>query len=182
MESFGQGLILPGISAWLPADDRLEAVGRLARTRLVGVTRAIAEILSVAMVVGCETPGPPPMPSRAPIPPDQVRLPDHPPCVSPDPGIACVEVGVAMFGTLLEKDGCVWMIRDNGEEVRIVWPFGYSATFEPFVVFDNAGAEVARDGDYVRAEGAGPSQGDADACGRTLYVVLAPPVVRGGPG
>lgn len=55
---------------------------------------------------------------------------------------------------------------------------GYSARFEPFVVYNNQGEEVARDGDWLIAAGGGPFEGEADACGRTAYVVFSPDVTR----
>lgn len=68
------------------------------------------------------------------------------------------------------------MVLQSGATARIVWPFGYYARFDPFVVFDNAGREVARDGTGLRAGGDGPLDGDSDRCGRTTYVVLFDPI------
>lgn len=64
------------------------------------------------------------------------------------------------------------MVLDNRLQVRVLWPSGYSARFEPFVVFDDAGKEVARSGDLLHAGGEGPFVGEADSCGRGLWVML----------
>lgn len=116
-----------------------------------------------------------PFPTRIQLPEGRISLPDHEPCRGAI-GVPCVEVGHAVFGMLRESEGCVWYVLDNGTEVRIIWPFGYSAQFDPFIVFDNAGRAVAKDGDSLRAEGDGPLDGAVDACGRSRYVVLADPI------
>lgn len=58
------------------------------------------------------------------------------------------------------------MVLEDGQEVRLQWPSGYSAQFRPFVVFDDRGREVARDGDRLQAGRDGPHDGSPDQCGR----------------
>lgn len=83
-----------------------------------------------------------------------------------------------IFGTLHEAGGCIFMTLENGQRVRVVWPFGHSAEFDPFVVLDNTGRQVACDGDEIRPAGDGPFVGPADWCGLRHYVVLIDPVRR----
>lgn len=45
-------------------------------------------------------------------------------------------------------------------------------------MYNNSGVEVARDGDWLIVDGAGPFEGEADACGRPTYVILVDPVIR----
>jgi len=89
---------------------------------------------------------------------------------------------VAVHGILREEDGCIWLVQQNGMELRIVWPLGYAAQFNPFVVYDAGGRPIARDGDLLLAGGFGPSSGPADECGRAAYAVLEEPVPSGIPG
>jgi hypothetical protein len=123
-----------------------------------------------------------PVPTRIPLPAGRVPLPDYSPCVPPAPSTNCVFAGHAVFGTLHEAGECIWMVTETGSEVRVIWPYGYSAQFKPFVVFDNGGKEVARDGDRLEPEGTGPFEGDADSCGRTQYVYLIHPMTRAATG
>ena len=114
-------------------------------------------------------------PTRIPLPAGRVALPDAEPLCPHGlpPGVdACVWGTVAVHGTLHEEDGCIWIERESGEKQSITWPFGYSAQFRPFVVFDNAGQAVAQDGDYLRAGGFNAETGPPDACGRTEVVTL----------
>ena len=48
--------------------------------------------------------------------------------------------------------GCVW-IRAASKKVRIVWPRGYAARFNPLEILDGSGRVVARGGDRVRLGG-----------------------------
>lgn len=128
----------------------------------------------LTLVAACGEDGP----TRIPLPPGVVRLPDYSPCPQPAPDIPCVYAGRAVFGTIHEDEGCIYMVLENGRRVRVVWPFGYSARLDPFVVYDNTGLEVARDGDELRPEGDGPLAGAPDECGMTSYVVLIDPVRR----
>lgn len=116
-----------------------------------------------------------PAPTRIAVGPGRFALPDHNPCIVDHPS-PCIDTGIALFGTLREQGGCIWIVRDNGEEDRIVWPFGYSARVNPFAVFDNSGTLVAKDHDQLHADGEGPTTGEPDACGRRSYVVLNDPV------
>jgi hypothetical protein len=94
----------------------------------------------------------------------------------------CLPGTVAIHGILREADGCIWLVQANDREPRIVWPLGFTARFDPFVVLNSAGLAMARDGDLLLAGGFGPLPGEADACGRSEYVVLEEPVPRGVPG
>jgi hypothetical protein len=64
------------------------------------------------------------------------------------------------------------MVLDTGLEASVLWPFGYSAGFDPFVVYDNSGKAVGRDGVWLHAGGTGPFDGPADACGRARWVMV----------
>ena len=94
---------------------------------------------------------------------------------------ACVWGTVAVHGTLHEEHGCIWIELENGEKQDIIWPFGYSAQQRPFVVFDNAGREVASDGDYLLAGGPVAETIPQDDCGRTAVVTLVEPIPVGAP-
>jgi hypothetical protein len=96
--------------------------------------------------------------------------------------VPCIETGHAVNGVIQESDRCISYVLDNGVEVRVIWPFGYSAIFDPFVVYDNSGKEVARDGDALLVAGDGPLEGQSDDCGQDKYVILAEPVTRQHPG
>lgn len=152
-----------------------KATSRLQRDQLIAILAIALMMAGVACSPGQA--GGTPFPTRIELPAGREPLPDHEPCrgSGPEP---CVEAGRAVFGTLHEADGCVWYVLDNGTEARVVWPFGYSASYDPFIVYDNSGREVARDGDALEAAGSGPQEGDADACGRTQYVVLIDPIRR----
>lgn len=125
----------------------------------------------IALVAGCGPTQGTPGPTRLELPVGRVALPDHDPCQDVD-GIPCVYAGHAVNGSVHEANGCIWYELENGREVRIVWPFGYSAEFKPFVVYDNAGREVARAGLSLTAGGEGPLDGEPDSCGFSTYVVL----------
>jgi hypothetical protein len=132
--------------------------------------------LALGLTVGCAaSPSTPPAPTRIALESGRIALPDHEPCVVANATL-CVDTGTAMFGTLHERDGCISILRDNGEEARIVWPFGYSAQMSPLAIFDNTGRLVAQGGDRLRGDGAGPFTGSPDSCGRGTYVVLNDPV------
>lgn len=121
-----------------------------------------------------------PFPTRIQLPAGRVPLPDHEPCRAAGDA-PCADAGYALFGVLHEAEGCVWYVLENGTEVRVVWPFGYSAQHDPFIVYDNAGREVARNGDSLQADGTGPVDGETDACGRSKYVTLVDPVMMVSP-
>ena len=136
---------------------------------------AVASIVLGVVFAACETVRPLPV-----LPPGHVALPYAPsPCASQAPGEPLCVLGQRGFdGTLKEGDGCLWLEMDNGDEVAILWPAGYSATHNPLTIFDNEGREVARANDRLSAGGGGPYSGDADACGRRAYVVLIHPMSR----
>jgi hypothetical protein len=116
-----------------------------------------------------------PIPTRRPLPPGVVALPDYPPCEAvAAPGIPCVYAGHLVVGVLHERDACVWIATPL--EAQVLWPFGYSARFDPFMVFDNAGNVVAREGDEISAEGWGPTPAEPDACGRDQQYSLVEPL------
>ncbi len=114
-----------------------------------------------------------------PLPSGRVALPDAERLCpyGPPPGVdACVWGTVAVNGTLHEEDGCIWIERESSAKQGITWPFGYSAQFSPFAVFDNAGREVARDGDHLRAGGFAPQPVPRHDCGWTAVMTLVDPV------
>lgn len=131
-------------------------------------------LLAPFAVSACSPAAEPP-PTRMSLPPGRIALPDHEPC-STTTQIPCVDTGHAVFGTLHQQSGCIWLVLENGIEARIVWPYGYSARLDPFAVFDNAGKEVAHGGDELRPNGVGPQTGDPDTCGRSSFVVINDPV------
>lgn len=46
--------------------------------------------------------------------------------------------------------GCVWLSpSDSDELIAALWPSGYRAEFEPLRIFDESGAEVAREGQQL---------------------------------
>ena len=136
-------------------------------------------MLLVVACVGSSDPSLTPYPTRIKLPEGRVALPDYEPCRAGD-NIPCVDTGRALNGVLHEANRCVWYVLENGDDVRVVWPLGYSASFDPFVVYNNSGAEVARDDSSLVVGGAGPSDGESDACGRSRFVSFVEPVTRSG--
>ncbi len=104
----------------------------------------------------------------------RVALPDHSPCAPPTGTVPCTDAGHGIDGTLRQAAGCLWMtIQGSGQDVRIVWPMGFSASSDLQIIFDGTGKEIARAGDLLYAGGSGPYVDEApDACGRTGYVIL----------
>ena len=49
--------------------------------------------------------------------------------------------------------GCVWLAEARGNHT-VVWPAGYTATFDPTTVYDPQGAVVGREGDFITGAGA----------------------------
>lgn len=45
--------------------------------------------------------------------------------------------------------GCLWLVKDTGERISVVWPYGYRATFGPVQLIDPKGRVAARDGDLL---------------------------------
>ncbi len=129
----------------------------------------VAIVLCVAaMSIGCSAQTPATLVD--PIGQRGGQLATEAPFVCPT-GQMCVLTGHAVFGTLRSADGCIWMvIEGSGQEVRVVWPNGYSASYDPLVIRNAAGREVARDGTVLHADGWGPTIGAADGCGRTSSV------------
>lgn len=108
----------------------------------------------------------------------RTKLPTAPLC-QPSPGRECGVPVPSLHDWMLQEDrGCMWLVEvgGDGREVRIVWPEGYTARFNPFVVFDAQGREVARAGDMLRASTIDPLSGDPDACGRSLWIPLLEPI------
>ena len=138
--------------------------------RCAAATTALGVVLLVA---GCSSPAPGTPP---PVPADRVGLPDHAGCDQLYPGKLCSETGHGVEGRLHERGGCIWLELSSGREAAVVWPFGYSASFDPFAVFDESGRRLADDNDLVVAAGWGPTSGSPDACGRTDYMSLSPAI------
>jgi hypothetical protein len=143
---------------------------------VLALVRRLALAAVVAATAGCALaePSQSPIPTRRPLPAGVVALPDNPPCEAvAEPGIPCVIVGHAILGDLHERDGCVWIVMDGSRvEAQVVWPYGYSARFDPFTVFDNAGKVVASDGDQIYGDGWGPTAAKPDTCGRDQQISL----------
>jgi hypothetical protein len=142
--------------------------------------RALGILLVV--LAGCTsstpTPGVAGLPTRIPLPSGRIALPDHEPCVYFAPsGIPCVDTGHAIDGTVQQAGSCIWLTLDNGQDVRVVWPFGYSAIPDPVTIFDNRGDPVISTGDTIKTGGDGPTEGVADSCGRTSYVEINEPTI-----
>jgi hypothetical protein len=141
------------------------ACGRLRRP-----TAVLAAVGIGAWVTACSA-----LSATTPFGPVGVRggpIATERPFTCPD-GRLCVATGHAVFGTLHEADGCIWLVLEGSDqEVRIVWPNGYTARYEPFAVFDAGGRRVATTGDAIHADGSGPNLGEADDCGRTEWVAL----------
>lgn len=136
-----------------------------------GNARALASLLVAIVIAAC---GGPSGPTRIPLPPGRAPLPDASPACPPAPSdVVCVAATVALHGILHEENGCIWYTLANEVNYRVVWPFGYSADFDPFVVYNNSGMPVARDGDLLLAGGWAPEPGEPDLCGRSIFVTLA---------
>ena len=147
--------------------------------------RPLGGVVLVVAIMACSSPSATTslstLASRIPLPSNRSALPDHEPCVfqtEVPPSVLCVDAGHAILGTLYEGGGCIWSVLDNGDQVRLVWPYGYSAQMNPFVVFDNNGQSVLQAGDRFLAGGSGPFVGDLDTCGRQSYVVLNNPIQK----
>lgn len=55
--------------------------------------------------------------------------------------------------------GCVWLADARGNHT-VVWPAGYTATFDPTAVYDPQGALVGREGDFILGAGGRLARGD----------------------
>lgn len=132
--------------------------------------------LQMACVAARVDPLATPFPTRIALPLDRIALPDRELCRGDGGGAPCVDAGYAVFGILHESKGCIWYSLGTVQDVRVIWPMGYSAHFDPFIVYNNQGDEVARDGDWLQVAGGGPFEGDADVCGRSSFVVFSDPV------
>jgi hypothetical protein len=62
---------------------------------------------------------------------------------------------------------CVWLELDNGHKAAPLWPPGYRIHFNPIIVTNPAGAEVARQGATLTTQMLGPMNVAADPCGLT---------------
>jgi hypothetical protein len=142
----------------------------IAPRRLGTTSPVLTAIVIGAWVAACSA-----LAAPTPFGPVGVRggpIATEPPFTCPD-GPPCVATGHAVFGTLHEADGCIWLVLEGSDQaVRIVWPDGYTARYEPFAVFDAGGHRVATSGDVIHADGSGPYLGEADDCGRTEWVAL----------
>lgn len=65
----------------------------------------------------------------------------------------------------------MWIVTD-GREYRVTWPAGYTAEFNPMVVFDERGRVVARAGDTLHFL-IQSDVGEPDACGRVNVAQVA---------
>jgi hypothetical protein len=79
--------------------------------------------------------------------------------------------------SLIPLAAAAWLTLDDGQDVRIVWPYGYSAVLQPFTVLNNAGDPVISAGDTIKTGGNGPLEGAPDSCGRTSYVAINEPII-----
>jgi hypothetical protein len=71
--------------------------------------------------------------------------------------------------------GCVWLADARGNH-PVVWPSGYTATFDPTAVYDSHGAVVGKEGDVITAAGgylAGGTLSVPDRCqvGNEVWVL-----------
>lgn len=134
--------------------------------------------LSVLVVAGC-TGG-----SISPLALGRVALPNWPwtfpsgcalsEAPPPSPGVVpCVITGHGVEGRLDGSAGCVWIVLDGGGERRdLRWPPGYSVQFNPLIVYDNNGAEIARGGEQVTADGSEPPS-VSNPCGGRVTDIYA---------
>ena len=89
------------------------------------------------------------------------------PSESPTAGtVLCVVTGHGVEGTLEGSNGCTSIALDGtGDRKTLIWPPGFSAQFDPLIVFDHRGAEVAKGGDFVSADASEPSDATLNPCG-----------------
>jgi hypothetical protein len=72
---------------------------------------------------------------------------------------------------LHESSGCVW-VETDGQKARPLWPSGFTAGREPFIVYDRSGREIGRDGTQISTPMLGPDSLAFDGCGLTLTINL----------
>lgn len=59
-------------------------------------------------------------------------------------------IATALLRARVEGDAntrCVWLVSDAGAQVTAVWPSGYTATFDPLVIYDATGKQVLQAGE-----------------------------------
>lgn len=129
-------------------------------------------LLALTVAVGCVANTPASF-SLPPLPSGRVFLANWPWTVPSDCSLSevppptaghvpCVITGHAVEGQLEGSNDCTWVTFDGSNERRALrWPPGYSAQFDPLVVYDPQGAVIARGGDHVLGDGWEP----ADASG-----------------
>jgi hypothetical protein len=144
--------------------------------------RSFGVLLLAVVISGCSSTTPASeaagLPTRIPLPSGRIALPDHEPCeYLVAPGSLCVDTGHAIEGTVHQSGACIWLDLGNGQSVRVVWPFGYSAILDPLTVFGNAGVPVISAGQTIKTGGDGPKQGATDSCGRGSFVEINEPII-----
>jgi hypothetical protein len=88
--------------------------------------------------------------------------------------VPCVITGHADEGQIAGSNGCTWVTFDDSNERReLRWPPGYSAQFDPLIVYDPQGAVVARGGDLVLGDGWEPSADVSGPCGGAVTDVYS---------
>ena len=115
--------------------------------------RIVAGILLIAAVgIACTNPAPPP--TQVPTPNDiGIRLPASthwpPPPATPPP---CAGVGLdaILHGNPTDQDVTWLEDRASGARIRVSWPDGFRARFDPvLLVIDLTGRVVHREGDVI---------------------------------
>jgi hypothetical protein len=88
--------------------------------------------------------------------------------------------GTLAGGRVGSGEYCVWVTRESGEAIPVVWPAGFRARLDPLELLNAEGAVVARAGDKLSVGGgAGPVEpGDPCSLGEdgAFYVMDEIPV------
>ena len=96
--------------------------------------------------------------------------------------IPCVVTGHAVEGRLEAAGGCVWVVLEGSAERReLRWPPGYSAQFDPLVLFDPSGHVVAKGGDLISADGFEPPDAVSGTCGGPVTDIYSVRLKPAGP-
>jgi hypothetical protein len=74
-------------------------------------------------------------------------------------------------GTIHATQQCIW-IEIEGRRAATLWPAHYTATYEPLVVFDESGQQVAKEGDQLTMAFVGPKRASEQRCGMDSVVEL----------
>ena len=70
-----------------------------------------------------------------------------------DPALLGMLVGVLRGDWVGSGEFCVWVERESGEVVPVMWPSGFSARLDPFELVNPEGAVAARIGDTLTLVG-----------------------------